>query len=165
MEVAGCVFGSLSLVIQLVDTVEALRAFWASIQDGPRQIAAIIADLEHLKDLLKDRATSLPAPSKSLLDVIKRYNSKIVPLERIIDELEPGFKSHHKLVRLWSAYRTTKRAAQIERFQNALHDAKTDILLVKQQISEYDPSVVRARVCSDLTLAQTIPIETIRIPQ
>jgi len=136
MEVAGGVLSIVSLLIQLIDKVNELREYWRSFRDAPQQVAAIIEDLGHLKDLLSDRANSLPVPSKSLLIVIARFERKIGPLESLIEELEPGFRSRHRVVRYWSAYKTTKKTTQLDNFQVALHDAKTDLILANQQISE-----------------------------
>lgn len=151
MEVAGGVLGSVSLLIQLIDTVEALRAFWESVQDAPRRIASIVVDLKRLRGLLEDRATSLPAPSKLFLDVVSQYESKIAPLENIIEELEPGFRSRRRVIRYLNAYRAHKRNDQIDRFYNVLRDVKADIILVNQQISEYAPPHMQAHLGSDLT--------------
>jgi hypothetical protein len=160
MEAAGGVLSSVSLLVQLIDQVEALREFWQSFKDASNDVALILHDLNLLKDLLKDRANTLPVPSTLLVDVITKCEKKMVPLVRIVQEIEPGFKSRHKTVRLWSSYKTVKKAAYIKKFQDALHDAKGDLILVNQQISEW-VDCLTAVLSLALMAFQTIPVRAI----
>jgi N-terminal domain on NACHT_NTPase and P-loop NTPases len=137
MEVAGGVLGIVSLLVQVSDKIEALRAFWKSFKDAPHDVADIIEGLEQLQELFRERAMNMPVPSKTLLDVIARVDGKIMPLENLARELDDSFKSPRRVTRMWAAYRTAKKDVQIKKFREALMEAKTDLILANQMILEY----------------------------
>ena len=134
--IAGGIVSIVSLFIQLADRVQILLDFWRSFQEAPEDVQFILRDLQQLRDILQHRAGTISAPSQLLLDVVGRCHQKIERLEGLLEDLEPGFKSPHRVVRKWHSFKATLRRNCIKEFRDALADTKTDLILVNQNISE-----------------------------
>ncbi|KAH6995067.1 hypothetical protein EDB80DRAFT_876950 [Ilyonectria destructans] len=135
MEAAGAAIGAFSLIIQLTERVESLRAFCKSFKDAPHDVSEMGQCLSELRALLKERASTHPMPSPALNAVLRRCDRRIKPLETLVSKLEPGFKSRHKTVRVWTRFATTQNAANVKKLRDELADAKLDLIIASQAIS------------------------------
>ncbi|KAF7545184.1 hypothetical protein G7Z17_g9366 [Cylindrodendrum hubeiense] len=135
MEAAGAAIGAFSLIIQLAERVESLRAFCKSFKDAPQDVSEMGQCLSELRTLLKEKANTQPMPSPALNATLLRCDRRIKPLETLVAKLEPGFKSRHKRVRVWTRFAATQNAAHVKKLRDELADAKLDLILAGQAMS------------------------------
>ncbi|KAH7141251.1 hypothetical protein B0J13DRAFT_54795 [Dactylonectria estremocensis] len=126
---AGAAMGVTGLIFQLAERVESLRAFCKSFKDAPHDVSEMGQRLAELRALLNERAKTHPMPSPTLKAVLQRCDRQIRPLEALIAKLEPGFKSRHKSVRVWTRFATTQNAAHVKSLRDELADAKLDLII------------------------------------
>jgi hypothetical protein len=134
LTVAGGAIGIASLLIQLADQIQNLHCYWTSHKNAPEAVATIRLDLEQFRELLQQRADQTSNPSKLRLRIVKQCQAKIRCLEELVEDLEPGFRSSNKTVRYWNKHKYTQRKRHIEKFQQTLHDAKSDLILANQDL-------------------------------
>jgi len=132
MEVAGGVVGILSLILQIKDQIEALRAFWASFKDAPEDVSMILEDLKQYGQLLEVYAYSSPLTSELHHYLIERCERRLRPLEELVAGLDQNFKSRRKVTRIWAVFRSKEQLQRVKRFQERLTDAKQDLVLANQ---------------------------------
>ena len=69
LDIAGGVFATVSIALQLADTALRLHNFWKSLQDSPHQVKAFANDLLVLQRVLREihaEEALLPGPSEVL---------------------------------------------------------------------------------------------------
>jgi hypothetical protein len=132
MEVAGGVVGILSLIFQIKDQIEALRAFWASFKDSPEEVSRIVEDLKQYRLLLEKHAYNSPLTSGLHRSLMDRCEKRLHSLEELVCGLDQNFRSRRKVTRIWAVFRSKEQLHRVKIFQERLADAKQDLLLANQ---------------------------------
>ncbi|MCJ1284982.1 hypothetical protein MMC26_004319 [Xylographa opegraphella] len=126
-----------SIAIQLGQSFVALSRYWESIKEAPADILTIAQDLRFLADTVHhfelDEQNYGQAPEVS--NVLKSCMAKVVILQSLVEEIEPGFSSKHRLQRKWSALKAVLKNDKVEKFRKSLEESKTTLLLA-QSISQ-----------------------------
>ncbi len=131
---SGFAVGSLS--IQVAECALKLHRFWEQCHDAPKDIDALVQDLRHLSAGLKNspptpELTRFAQPVNLLWESCRRKTDE---LSEMLQDSESGLTSSSKRRRIWSAFKATLKRPKIKELQDALHDTKQSLVLVRQQL-------------------------------
>ena len=147
--IAGGTITFVSFLIQLADKTQTILDFWSSIRDAPEYVHDIAHDLEQVRELLRKRVEKVAVPNTLLLEIVEKCARRIQKLERILDRLEPGFRSQRRIIRLWYSYKTLLRKNDIKEIQDSLRDAKFDLIIANQN-EEYVLFLYPKHLCANV---------------
>ncbi|MCJ1439072.1 hypothetical protein MMC27_008463 [Xylographa pallens] len=137
MDAAAGAFAFASIAIQLGQSFVALYQYWESIKEAPADISTVVQDLRLLAAILRqiesDEQKFGQAPE--VTDVLKSCMAKVDTLRSLVEELEPGFASKHRLQRKWSALKAVLKNDKVEKFRRSLEETKT-MMLLAQSVSQ-----------------------------
>ena len=124
----------ISVAVQLAESFKKLCDFWKSIKEAPEDIRAISVDLEILSNVLTQIAheTQHVEPDTTLIAALNGCCVKVKILNKVLNEIEPGFSSTKYRVRQWSALKAVLKRGELLKFQVALDRIKATLLLVQQ---------------------------------
>ena len=141
MDAAAGAVAFASIAIQLGQSFVALYQYWESIKEAPADISTVVQDLKLLAAILRqiesDEQKYGQAPE--VTDVLKSCMAKVDTLRNLVEELEPGFASKHRLQRKWSALKAVLKNDKVEKFRRSLEETKTTMLLARSLSQEYAP--------------------------
>ncbi|MCJ1415515.1 hypothetical protein MMC32_001847 [Xylographa parallela] len=138
MDAAAGAVAFASIAIQLGQSFVALYQYWESIKEAPADISTVVQDLKLLAAILRqiesDEQKYGQAPE--VTDVLKSCMAKVDTLRNLVEELEPGFASKHRLQRKWSALKAVLKNDKVEKFRRSLEETKTTMLLARSLSQE-----------------------------
>ncbi|KAG8533003.1 uncharacterized protein KY384_001785 [Bacidia gigantensis] len=134
MEGVASAFAVVSLALQLAESVKKLYEFWDSVVEAPRHIQATTTDLKVLQSILCCIADDAQhtQPDELLTNVLQSCNGKVASLLRILGEIDPGFASSKLHTRKWTAIKTVRMSAKLQKFQDTVEKLKVSLLLAQQ---------------------------------
>ena len=137
MEVLSAAASGMTVVtvaVQLAESFKKLCDFWNSMKDAPEDIRAISVDLEILSNVLIRIAHEAQhvGPDTTLIAALNGCSVKVKTLNKILNEIEPGFSSTKSRVRQWTAFKAVVKRGELSKFQMALDRVKATLLLVQQ---------------------------------
>ena len=136
MEVLSAAASGMTVVtvaVQLAEGFKKLCDFWNSMKDAPEDIRAISADLKTLSNLLIQIAHEAQhdEPDTTLITALNGCSVKVKALNKILNEIEPGFSSTKSRVRQWTAFKAGVKRGKLTKFQMALDRIKVTLLQVQ----------------------------------
>ena len=139
MDGATSVFAAVSLAIQLAENVKKLNDFWKSVQNAPKEVHDIIADLDLLSPILDEigREAERDQSHSTLESALRGCVSASEELATILDSFQTGFASDKRARRKWTAIKCARKLDKLSRFQDRLERLKTNVMLALQFRIEY----------------------------
>ena len=123
-----------SVAFQLATSVKKLCDFWNSIQEAPKDVSAMSADLGLLSTALTQIAHELQhvEPDATTIAALNGCSLKVNTLTALLNETEPGFASKNSHIRTWTALKAVLKHGKLMKFQVALERLKGTLLLMQQ---------------------------------
>ena len=124
----------ISLAFQLGDSLKQLHDFWDSVREAPDDIHAIQEELGLLSSVLAEMANEMQhsGPDQTLTRALEICSDKVKKLNRITNEMEPGFASGSLRIRKWTAFKAVFKSEKIQKFQKVLEGLKSTLMLAQQ---------------------------------
>ncbi|KZF20330.1 hypothetical protein L228DRAFT_250007 [Xylona heveae TC161] len=125
--------GVVSLALQLIESIDKIQKFIKSLKKAPEHIRSISGSLEDISDVLDAiREDQLVYEgNKSIKKALLRCEKCINDIRTIIETLEPGFSSTHRISRVWTAIQTSRADEDIQKIERRLEAAKTTLGLAQ----------------------------------
>lgn len=139
MDGAASVFAAVSLAIQLAENMKKLNNFWKSVQDAPKDVHDIIADLDLLSPILDEigREAERDQSHSTIESALRGCVGVSEELAAIVDNFQHGFASDKRAMRKWMAIKCARKIDKLSRFQNRLERLKTILMLALQSRNGY----------------------------
>lgn len=139
LDVAGGVFATVSIALQLADTALKLHHFWRSLKDSPSQIREFASDLLVLQRVLfeiHEEEKLLPGPSDALpthepLLQCERYLGE---LQTLADKLKVDI-SKGRVQRTWKSIKVIFQKEHLDQFRANLESMKSTLILARQSLA------------------------------
>ena len=134
MDGAASVFAAVSLAIQLAENVKKLSDFWKSVQNAPKDVHDIVADLELLSPILNEIESEAERNQSHLPleNALRGCISISEELTAILESFQTGLASDKRARRKWTAIKCARKLDKLSRFQDRLERLKTNLILVLQ---------------------------------
>ncbi|MCJ1404906.1 hypothetical protein MMC11_008132 [Xylographa trunciseda] len=138
MDVAAGSIAFASIAIQLGQSFVTLYQFWESIKETPVDVSTVVQDLKLLAAILHQIELNEQkyGQDPEVTDVLKSCIAKVDTLRNLVEELEPGFASKHRLQRKWNALKAVLKNDKVEKFRKSLEETKTTMLLARSLSQE-----------------------------
>ncbi|MCJ1393757.1 hypothetical protein MMC18_006633 [Xylographa bjoerkii] len=101
MDAAAGAMAFASIAIQLGQSFVTLYKFWESIKEAPADVSTIVQDLKLLASILRHIKLNEQkyGQDPEVTDVLNSCMAKVDTLRNLVEELEPGFATKHRLQR------------------------------------------------------------------
>lgn len=140
---AASVIGVVSLAVQLAQGISHLRSFFESVSNAPKDIVSVINDLALLARVLEQIQTDEDAS----IAVLETCMEKVVHLHKLIDELEPGFRSSKSYIKKYTAYKWARMDSTLGKLRETLEGTKSTLIVAllmaqsdSRELLRYHPS-------------------------
>ena len=136
LSTAGSAIAVVSLVIQLVETVQEINRFLKSVHEAPKEVLNLSETLDQLQGTLDNvrllietqyLVLRLPGSPALMTRAIENCEKQIKALEAFASTARKSLEHQHGLRKRWASMRIVTRKQDVEDIQCRLRDAKVDL--------------------------------------
>ncbi|EEA26901.1 hypothetical protein TMatcc_004815 [Talaromyces marneffei ATCC 18224] len=139
---AASVIAVVSVAIQIASGLNTLKTFWSSMKSAHSDVTIILEDIQlilHIIEVIRTNCQkygSLDDDTAAATEsALRSCQDRVVALNKLAKSIERGCVASSKRKRLWMPFKAALKAKDIQRFQDALHDAKLTLVLTRQTSS------------------------------
>jgi hypothetical protein len=135
---AASITGIISITIQLADSIKKLYNFLADVADAPEEIKETVQELRLVSKFLERirENESNQSLDPIAVEALENCNRKVNKLLNVLHQWESSYTSGSHRVRTWSSFKATFKKDKVDRLKLSLEEAKTTLILVRQDLSE-----------------------------
>ena len=133
---AGSAIAIVSLVIQLVETVQEINTFLKNVHGAPKEVLNLTETLDQLQGTLDNvrllietqfLVLRLPGSPAFIIKAIEHCEKQIKALEAFTSTARKSLEHQHGLRKRWASMRIVAKKQDVEDIQCRLRDAKVDL--------------------------------------
>lgn len=135
---AASVIAVVSVAIQIASGLNTLKSFWSSMKSAHGDATIIVEDIQLLLriiEVIRKNCEKYGSVDDTTESALRSCQDRVVTLNELAKSIEIGCASGSKRKRLWTPFKAALKAKDVQRFQDALHDAKLTLVLARQTSS------------------------------
>ena len=130
---------SVMAIFQLAETLKDLHDFFRSVRDAPKNIHALVAELQALLVVLNHASAEVHYSSleSTIMDLVKSCNDKATTILQHIQPLYHTLSNGNLVLRKWTAIKAVFQTERLEELTVSLERLKTTLVLAQSFHQRY----------------------------
>ena len=130
---------SVVAIIQLAETLKHLYDFFRFVQDAPRSIRSLVAELQVLLAILNHAVAEVQYNpfELSIMTLLQSCSDQAIEILQRVELLNRGLSSRNLAHQKWTAIKVVLHGAKLERLTDSLERLKTTLIMAQSFHQRY----------------------------